>query len=689
MKRRTNAYKEKVKLFGRELDSIITYTLDGVDYELSSEQLNSVNPHYESDILKSAMKCLEFDSNVEIPKKTVINFTFGVKTRNDNVQNYRDNYDYIDYGNYIVDSVEKQEDTKSYRIICYDKMINSMIDYKQILEYRETLDEEFQEGKNYFEYNNDYTLYTGDRTGNPSLLGLYEYAPILYPVTIRDYITKLCTFLDLEFANKEDTFVNYDKLINNELYLDSEGNSLNYTFRDVLDELAQVTASTICINDDDELEIRYINDTEDTIDEEYLKNVNVNFGEKYGPVNSIVLSRSAESDNIFKRDEESILQNGLCEIKISENQILNFNNRDEFLIGIYNQLNGLEYYINDFSSTGVTYYEMCDKYNVLVDEKTYSCIMFNDDTNITQGLEENIYTDMPEKTETDYEKASKTDRTINRTTRIADKQNGIIEDLVSRISIIETTTGETYTKEDINRLIQTAKDGLINEHIMSGGNNIFRNTGLWYENDGNDRNENPYEFWIGLVIREQEPKAQNLNCLKLQNGTLSQEQIVPNGRYTISFKYKKLIQGSTVRCLINDIEYEPITSMEETEYEQTIETSLQKINVKFISDVDNACKIYDLMVNSGESKTPYTQNQNESTTDTVKISKGITITSSDLATTFKANADGIRTLDENGNELAVFTDKGMETKQQIVRDEAQIVDVLFTRVNNHVWITKI
>ena len=82
MKARTSDYKNNVKLFGRELDSQITYTIDGVDYELGSEQLNSVTPHYEGAILKSVMRQLDIDSNVEIPLNTVINYQFGVKVNN-------------------------------------------------------------------------------------------------------------------------------------------------------------------------------------------------------------------------------------------------------------------------------------------------------------------------------------------------------------------------------------------------------------------------------------------------------------------------------------------------------------------------------------------------------------------------------------------------------------------------------
>ena len=95
------------------------------------------------------------------------------------------------------------------------------------------------------------------------------------------------------------------------------------------------------------------------------------------------------------------------------------------------------------------------------------------------------------------------------------------------------------------------------------------------------------------------------------------------------------------------------------------------------------------MVNAGSVKLAYSQNQNETTTDTVNISKGITITSSDTDTTFKANADGIRTLDNNGNELAVFTDRGMKTKEMIVENQATICNTLIQDISGQTWFTRL
>jgi hypothetical protein len=118
---------------------------------------------------------------------------------------------------------------------------------------------------------------------------------------------------------------------------------------------------------------------------------------------------------------------------------MNFNNRSDYLPQILNKLNGLEYYLNDFTSTGITYYDVCDRYSVKIGDKIYSCVMFNDEINVTQGLEEIVYTEMPKETQTDYTKADKTDRKINQTQILVDKQNNKIELLSSQVVPVSNT----------------------------------------------------------------------------------------------------------------------------------------------------------------------------------------------------------------------------------------------------------
>lgn len=405
MKKHSNEFKNAIKEIN-EIDSKITYTIDGNENILTIDDLNSVTPTFQGNILKSVMKELDVDSNIDIPIGTEINYQFGVKVGNE--------FEYLNYGNYIVYNSEKQEDLNSYKITCYDKLLYSM---KQ---------------------NED--------------LG------VTYPLTIREYTKALCDKIGLEFKNGNDTFANYNRVVSQELFV-----GLEYTYRDILDQLAQVTASTICLDEYDKVEIRYINSTSDTIDEAYLNSVNVDFGQKYGPINSIVLSRSAGSDNVYKDDPISVDENGRNEIKITDNQFMNWNDRADYLPDILDKLDGLEYYINDFSSFGIGYLDLCDRYNIKIGENNYSCILFNDEFNVTQGLEEIIHTDMPEETETDYTKADKTDRKINGVSLIVDKQQNEIKALAEKVQdISRNVTGSNEV------VIKNAVENIIYSVILSG-----------------------------------------------------------------------------------------------------------------------------------------------------------------------------------------------------------------------------
>ena len=178
-----------------------------------------------------------------------------------------------------------------------------------------------------------------------------------------------------------------------------------------------------------------------------------------GPINSIVLARAGESDKIYKKDQNSVELNGLCELMIKENQFMNFNDRVDYLQELSDKLFGVEYYLNDFVSTGIMYYDLLDMYNIEIFGKTYNCLMLNDEQDITQGLEENIHTYRPETSETDYTKADKTDRKLNQTTLIVDKQNQKIEGVISQIGDrSEKTTTITADIDGLNSKVTNIAD---------------------------------------------------------------------------------------------------------------------------------------------------------------------------------------------------------------------------------------
>lgn len=213
MKAHSNEFKEEIKLLGKQQNVRITYTIDNEQKVLESEDINSATPNYEASLLKSVMKILDIDSNIDIPLGTEIKFEYGLLVN--------EAYEYLDYGNYIVYSSEKQEDTLSYKIKCYDKMLYAMKDY--------------------------------------------EHIEIDYPCTIKQYLTALCTKIGLTF--KDSDFANANRQITSELFMtineDGTYSSMGYTYRDVLDQIAETAGGCICMTLDDYIEVRYIKKLEE------------------------------------------------------------------------------------------------------------------------------------------------------------------------------------------------------------------------------------------------------------------------------------------------------------------------------------------------------------------------------------------------------------------------------------------
>lgn len=323
---------------------------------------------------------------------------------------------------------------------------------------------------------------------------------------------------------------------------------------------------------------------------------------------------------------------------------------------------------------------------------TYNGVMINTfDTQIGKEAKKENVTLTPEAT---FKKWAKTE---------IDNVEAEVRINTGNIQTVKDEMGNMYTKGQVNELVANAETGVTNTFSEAGGNNEIRNSGLWFKNTGQDAETNPYEFWKGKANEGNNDKATNYRSILLGKGSFIQDDIVvPNGNYSISFYYRKLITSAIASVVINGKEY-PLDSLETKQFytgEQDSETgeyivdpivvSNNHIKIEFKCDVLDGVEVYDLMCNKGTVKLAYSQNQNETTTDTVNISKGITITSSvDKNTKFKAGYDGIRVLDGNNNPKTTFTDKGTETDELIVRKKATITGLLHQEVDDQTWVTKI
>lgn len=507
MRSHTNNFKTEIKQYGRQLSqslatNITINHLDGTgSSSLYNDEINSIRYYYDCDIFKTLMQTLVIDSKVEIPIGTEIYCRLGIKVNNSNEN--------LLFNDFYVNKVEQQKDKKSWLVTCYDKMIETMKDYESF--YVATTDTTFTNDKNYYVYyNGKYLRYLGDRTLNPTTLGLYQSA---FPMTIKDYILAICNRLNITTMNISQETGNFLKQVTSEHYVDVDNNSMGYTYRDVLNEIAGALGEFLYI-EGSYLTHKSFLTTNDTINEEYFNDKNVTIGKKIGPYNVVVLSRANDSDNIHY---PTTLPSNPIEFKISNNLILEQDNRSEFIQGIYNRINGLEFYLNDFTTKGIMYYELGDKYNVSIDGTTYSCLMLNDDITITTGLKENIYTKEPQQSVSDYKYSSTTDKAeiSSRNAKIlVDKANGRIDQIVEAVG----EDGKVTTAS----IVQSINDS---------GSQIKLNADKVYINGVTFDNNQVMTITKGAINIEQNPGDRSLYTY-YDDGTTTQEaELIPNGVY--------------------------------------------------------------------------------------------------------------------------------------------------------------
>lgn len=393
MKDITNQFKDDIRTYGRQFDFKFKVNKEDIDNDF----INYIKPSFNTKLFKTVMHKVEVDSKYDIDKKSKINIQIGVKV-NEN------SYQYVNYNTYYVKNSERQEDTSSYIIVAYDKMLESMIDYD--LELSEK-------------------------------------------IKLKDYLIKICQRLGWNTNNIPAAFINSEKLIDPNLH-----RGVNYTFRDALDEIATISCSFLLFIEDS-FYLLYPTETDENIDESYLNEDDITIGEKYF-INSLVFSRAEESDNIYRKDDENIEINGLHEYRISDNQLLSTNDRDLYIDEMFNYLKTFEFYVFDIKSKGILFLEACDKFNFKLNGSIYSTLLLNDEAQFDDGLNENMYIDEPDETNTEYKYADSTDKKINQTYILVDKQNQKIIQQANQITEHEEKL--TKVEQDVDSIKQKVKD---------------------------------------------------------------------------------------------------------------------------------------------------------------------------------------------------------------------------------------
>ena len=217
-------------------------------------------------------------------------------------------YDFLGYGSFLVNELTITKETGETTIVGYDKMILAMKPYD------------------------------------------VAAVKVEYPIGLFAYTQKLCEACGLELGNAEFA-VHNDWPVERELWENFDG----ITYRDIFAQIAQATASTCIIGNDDKVYFKPITGTGERLT--YGNLFTLKLEDKYGEINSVVLARAPQEDNVEMKDEASVQAYGLTEFRIENNEILD-KNRDEAIGPLFNALKGVSFYPFEATTEGLGWYEI-------------------------------------------------------------------------------------------------------------------------------------------------------------------------------------------------------------------------------------------------------------------------------------------------------------------------------------------
>lgn len=458
------------------------------EVEYTSEKIVGTNISHEGSLLASIMKQAEiefdgmpadFHEQMKGEKLCVaLNVTApGITTGVSTVKRF---------GTFIVESANFKEETNSHILTCYDLLLPAMKPYQSIVPFPT------EEGET-------------------------------STVTLGDYLQAICNWLGIELATP--TFTNSDVIIDGEKYDDT------CTFRDVLTEIAQAAAGTIAIKND-KLYVLYPTNSDVTLDPSNLKSIDA--GECYGPVNSVVIARTPQEDNIYKQVPGA---ENICEIKIENNQLMD-SQREDFIDGIFNTLNGFSFVPYELESFGIGVLDICDYFTVEgISGTTYPFLHLSGGMEITQGIMEWSKGEAPKATKTEYKAASTTDRVLNKTILRVDKQEQEIQALVTstentknelsgQIEAVTKSVEQTITPEQMQIKITEAVNGI--DSIKTETGYTFDKDGLRIQKSGEEV-ENKIDH-TGMYVDRSDENVLTANADGVQALNLTARQYLTIGK---------------------------------------------------------------------------------------------------------------------------------------------------------------
>lgn len=341
---------------------------------------------FDGALFKTIMKQVEItgDKANQLKDKD-INFKYGLYINNA--------FQYVDLGNFYIKDMEDDKKKEEITVTGYDRMIRFMKTFK------------------------------------------HSELQLTYPSTIITLVKRMCKICEVELYSTN--FFNSDLVVKEDFFTAQE-----LTYRDVLEKIAQTTLTTVFIKENKLYFCKPSNVVSQQLDKSYISNLVVK--EKFGPLNALVLGRGSVEDNVESIDEESINQNGRCEIRFDENEFVQ-EQRETVIDNMFEQIKGLEYYSYEASDLGVMWLEPCDCIELGDrDGNFYKTYYLKANITLTTGISSDSEAEMPDEADTKYKVTSKAEKKTLKVERLAKKNEGLIQDLIEENS----ETSETLTKHE-------------------------------------------------------------------------------------------------------------------------------------------------------------------------------------------------------------------------------------------------
>ena len=501
----------------------------------------------------------------------------------------------------------------------------------------------------------------------------FDNGNFTFPMTKSAYVEAICAMLNIEYDLTD--FYMGDELLAEQPYLESSA-----TFSDAIRQIAQSSMSVAVISDD---KLKFITPYRENAPLVSITDFfSLETKEKVGPFNVLVLGRSPQEDNVYY---PTIIPENPKEFRIDNNYLIDPQGEIDLRpakIGLLAQkIIGYEYIpFNVELIKGRPEIEVLDYLSFTnMKEELQTSTIFKVIHKFNGNFTTTLVCDFESNTNTDYKRGGTLNEKINDVSLRVDKNEGNITALTKDVSNIQDEFGNYYTIEKVNELIQNAESGLTNTFTQTGGTNLLRNTAPYFM-----ISENEAEYWNGNVKQMKEVNSASGFALLIQNGTLTQTIDLAPNQYAIKFHYKRLLVSATAIVKYNG---RTIELEEEGTIETTGTVNSGKFEFRVDCNIDDGYEIYDLMLNVGYVASAWTQNANESTSDTVNISKGITVSSNTTNTNAKMDSDGFRVINKSTGETVMEgTDEGGKFNK-VEAEKGTIGGVIIQKVGNQTWIS--